>query len=70
MNLQDHIRRFVEKSGGIEKIELAVEALKGIEDHQDYLLRISRSRAGARQLIAAALMGFTVSALVERKAQL
>lgn len=66
--LQTLVRGFVQKSGGLEKVEKAVEMMKGIVDHQHYLARISKSRDGSRQLIASSMLGFTLAALIERDA--
>lgn len=59
---------FVEKSGGIEKIEQACEVLRSIPDAEraDYVRRVARSDVGARQLMAAALLGFSAATQVYR----
>ncbi len=57
---------FVEKSGGIEKVERAAQALKNIPKGQyaDFLGNLAKREEGAQQLIAAAIAGFSLSAFV------
>lgn len=59
---------FVEKSGGIEKIEQAADKIRAIPDAEraDYVRRVAAHDSGARQLLAAALLGFRLAAQVYR----
>ena len=59
---------FVVKSGGIAKIEKACDALRAIPDAEraEYVRRVAQSDAGARQIMAAALLGFRLAAQVYR----
>ena len=67
-NLGLLVKSFVENSGGIRKVEQAVKALSRIhkagDKHAvtDYVARVVENPVGAKQLFAAALMGFMLSA--------
>ena len=62
---------FVDKSGGIEKINAARAALREVAESgqvAQYVTGIGKTEAGAKQLLAAALLGFSMaSALYEAK---
>ena len=59
---------FVEKSGGVEKIDMAKASLMGIQKgaRADFLRRLSKTEEGSQQLIAAAIAGFALSSFVYR----
>ncbi len=60
---------FVEKSGGVEKMDMAKDSLMRIAPGKraDFLRGLSKSEEGAKQLIAAAIAGFSLSAFVYRE---
>lgn len=63
------ITGFVAKSGGIEKVEQAITAMKGVQERGDFtgfVQRLGKRPDGAQQFFAAALMGFTLAAMVSR----
>lgn len=62
------VLQFIEKSGGLDKIEAAVKVLKDIPKgkHAAYVGRISEYEDGSRRLVAAALLGFTLAAMTGR----
>lgn len=66
MTIVEHIRAFADKSGGLAKIREARRAMGAIPRDQvaDYVRRVARSDAGARQLFAASLLGFVVADIV------
>jgi len=57
---------FVDRSGGLAKVRLAVDAMKQVsgKDPQGYLTGIAKHRDGSRQLLAAAILGFSLASLV------
>ena len=67
------VHLFIKNCGGIDKIQQAIaslQAMKRTADNEqtekaytDFMLRLSKNSGGAKQLVAAALMGFTLSAL-------
>lgn len=67
------IDSFVEKSGGIDQVKLAVKALRvlaEVKDDQvvsDYVVNVGKQPAGAKQLLAAALLGFSMASVLYRK---
>lgn len=64
----DLIRSFVDKSGGIEKIDRALSLMRAMDKSQihDFIKGIANHEdpAGAHQLFAAMMMGFTVASSV------
>lgn len=63
----DLVAGFVDKSGGIEKVLDTITAMKGVKAANDitgFVQRIGNRPEGAQQLFAAALLGFTLAALV------
>lgn len=65
----EHILGFVKKSGGIDKVEAAMKAMQSVEDHQKFLQRLAKNRDGARQLVAAAMLGTAVAVATYRGEQ-
>jgi hypothetical protein len=71
-----YVRGFVVKSGGIEQIEAAVESMSAMKLQADlegndneyvrFMKRLSKRPEGARQMVAAAMLGFTLAALMFR----
>lgn len=57
---------FVDKSGGYDKVKAAAESLMKIpkDEYGDFLIRLSKRPGGAQELIAAAISGFVLSAMV------
>jgi len=60
------IMGFVEKSGGLEKIIKARNGFRSVpdKDRADFIRRCAKTDEGARQLMAAALLGFSIAAEV------
>lgn len=63
------ILAFIQKSGGLEKINKARDGIRSIPDasRAEYVRRCARTDEGARQLLAAALLGFALAAEVGRQ---
>ena len=57
------IMGFVEKSGGLEKIIKARNAFRSVpdKDRAEFIRRCAKTDEGARQLMAAALLGFAIA---------
>ena len=74
--LESYVRGFVVKSGGIDTVEAAVEMLTAMKQQADsegndneyarFLKRLSKRPEGARQMVAAAMLGFTLAAMMFR----
>lgn len=67
--LVDLVCHFVEKSGGIEKVNEVATALRAMADAGDvricqFLKGLAVNPAGARQMLANALLGLRLAALV------
>ena len=66
----DLVCGFVDKSGGLEKVEQGMKALQRPASTpggcSKFLANLSRSRSGSDQLVAAAMMGFVMAALIYR----
>ena len=72
MTIQDHVRIYVAKSGGIEKVRQLREAFTGIQKgrHGEYVTAIGKHEAGSQHLIGSALLGLVLAELcyeAERK---
>lgn len=66
-----HVMGFVAKSGGLEKVEATVPALRGvIERGQEtqYLARLAKQPGGARQLLVCAMTGCILASALTRGA--
>ncbi len=64
----DLIAGFVDKSGGIDKVQQAIEAMKCVKERGEitaFVQRLGQRPEGAKQFFAAALLGFTLAALVK-----
>lgn len=62
---------FVDKSGGLEKVELGAKGLRTVAEQgdaaiQEFVRGVAQKPEGAKQLCAAALLGFSVAAMVYR----
>lgn len=64
--IEELIMRFVEKSGGLDKIIKAKNGFRSVpdKDRAEFVRRCAQTDEGARQLMAAALLGFAVAAEV------
>lgn len=62
------IMGFVEKSGGLEKIIKARNGFRSVpdKDRAEFIRRCAKTDEGARQIMAAALLGFAIAAEVGR----
>lgn len=71
-HITDLITGFVDKSGGLAKVEQAIQAMQGVKERGEitaFVQRLGRRPEGAQQLFAAAMMGFTLSSLVYESEQ-
>lgn len=62
---------FVEKSGGLEKVEQGAKGLRAVANQgpnaiQKFVQGVAAKPEGAKQLCAAALLGFSVAAAIYR----
>lgn len=64
--VEKEILKFIENSGGLEKVQLARDGFRNCPDEQraDLIRNIAKTDAGARQLMAAALLGFAIASRV------
>lgn len=67
------IDRFVENSGGVDKVRQAVKALRVLSECKneqiisEYVVNVGKQPAGAKQLLAAALLGFSIASALYKK---
>lgn len=50
-----------EKWGGSEKCKELAESIRSVTDHQEYLRRVAKTPEGARNFVAAAVLGVTIA---------
>lgn len=67
--VQMMIRGFVEKSGGLEKCEDLLKAMRGVPDERRaaFVRGSAKTDAGARQLMALALLGLITAIEVTKQ---
>lgn len=63
------ISRFVEKSGGLAKVEKALIGFRGVPNDRrvQFIRNCCRTDEGAKQIMAAAMLGFAVATEVTKR---
>jgi hypothetical protein len=65
------IRNFVDKSGGIDKVNEARDAIKKVASQPGQASKLvaglAKNEAGSKQLLAAALLGFSIASFLYDK---
>lgn len=65
MSIYEHVARFARKCGGRSKLTEGRRALASItDDFPGYVRRVGKSEAGAKQLVASALLGYVLAELI------
>lgn len=65
MTIYEHVERFVRKCGGKDKLAAARMGLANLRgDYAGFIKRVARSEAGAKQLVASALLGYVLAEIV------
>lgn len=65
MSIYERVARFAQKCGGREKISEGRRGLAGIKsDYQGFVRRVAKTEAGAKQLVASALLGYLLADLI------
>jgi len=67
MTMKEHVDKFVEESGGIEKVDEVLASMTKLAENKDmrkFLVNISTDKEGANMLCSAAMMGFLLSSMI------